>query len=98
MNWTPGPWRIEKLRSPIYGSDGSLMAEWYAVSSPYSSRPIAHIMTSENAHLVAAAPDLAEACEAFIDAIEGYERRTGILHLHPCVNQARAALTKAKEG
>ena len=42
-----------------------------------------------------AAPELLEACEQFVRAIEGYERRTGKLQLHPCVDRARAAIAKA---
>lgn len=74
-------------------------AEGYTVYPDVGDRCEAvatHISTLEYARLFSAAPDLLAACREFVVAIEGYEKRTGNLQLHPCIDQARAAISRAE--
>ena len=50
------------------------------------------IVQACNAH-----DELLAACEDFVYAIEGYEKRTGIIQFHPSVDRARAAIAKARK-
>ena len=89
--WTPGPWRVlndEAIK--VASSDGSLAT-------------VTHIHlrgrrdTSEveaNAHLIAAAPDMAEALEKALNFITNTESEMG--ETLPCGDAARAALAKAR--
>ena len=52
----------------------------------------AFIVQACNAH-----DELLAACEDFVYAIEGYEKRTGIIQFHPSVDKARAAIAKVRE-
>jgi len=52
----------------------------------------AFIVQACNAH-----DELLAACEDFVYAIEGYEKRTGIIQFHPSVDKARAAIAKIRE-
>lgn len=85
-NWTPGPWKLRKAyldddlveivprkvrgkASPEYGS----WAELATVQIEYTdSAPKA------NAHLIAAAPDMAEALEACIASLERADTAEGV--------------------
>jgi len=39
---------------------------------------------------------LLAACKALVEAIEGHERRTGVMQMHPAVERARAAVAQAE--
>ena len=69
MKHTPGQWRIGKLDSPIYGSNGECIDNGKMIYSRESSYPIGTIgghrdyKTDANARLISAAPDLLEALQ-----------------------------------
>lgn len=62
---TPGPWRTHVVDSTmVIGSDGSEIAQ---TLGDYESL---YATMEADANLIAAAPDLLEALEAFIDVVE----------------------------
>ena len=69
---TPGPWAVEQCSAPVYGSDGSIIAEGIGIGAQST-----HIGTvygknsSHNAHLIAAAPALYEAVQNLLEFIKG---------------------------
>lgn len=87
---TPGPWHIAK-----YSPSGSY-TDIYANGTPLIAKVILrHVSINEqkaNARLIAAAPDLLEACEAIAALADG-EGRCNLLEV---AGQARKALAKAK--
>lgn len=83
--WTSGPWHLEETK----GSDGE---------RSYTIRGGGWIVAfnvdfEDNANLIAAAPDLAEALWLLLDAVE-YKRTHGILE--DAMTAARSALSRAK--
>ena len=46
--------------------------------------------------LMAQRDALLAACKALVEAIEGHERRTGVMQMHPAVERARAAVAQAE--
>lgn len=88
---TPGPWRA----TPIAGHGTFIEGDYSAVTT---SRPtVAHMTHNNNdtrahadAHLIAAAPDLLAACEAF--AAPGTPVSASVIEM------AREAIRKAREG
>ena len=84
-NWTPGPWHIDEECEGMFNRYCL-----YVCDIPVSR---------QNAHLIAAAPDLFEALEAIVNAGEWY---TSALEFPreedgtQLEQQARAALAKAK--
>lgn len=72
---TPGPWKQGILKSPIYGSDGTLVDESISVLSPSADKLVAKVgglrvsQTEANVALICAAPDLLAALEALIPRI-----------------------------
>ena len=75
--WTPGPWAVKDARG-IRGANGE------CVASTYCAAP------TEDAHLIAAAPDLYEALERMVTMCGNF----GIVG--STVDAADAALTKAR--
>lgn len=59
---TPGPWAVEHLSSPVYGSNGALMANGFGIGA--QSAHIATVLKQNNVTLIAAAPELLEALKA----------------------------------
>jgi len=54
---TPGPWTVEQCSAPVYGSDGSIIAEGIGIGT--QSTHIGTVYGKNNAHnanLIAAAP------------------------------------------
>jgi len=97
-NWTAGPWVVEKDRAGDYRviaetnptKEGRDMgARWVIADSVlvflYPEEQLKH------AHLIAAAPELFEALEACVASLVDSGRDHA-----PSVEQARAALAKAK--
>jgi hypothetical protein len=82
MSHTPGPWR------PVAVAGG-----WDGVTPKRSSLAICHLVENNpgNAVLIAAAPDLLEACEEMLAAID---RECGVNPSN--FPKARAAIRKAK--
>jgi len=84
--WTPGPWRATTHDHPEQGV--------------YAGYRIAKMTGGEiqrdraNAHLIAAAPDMAEALEKALNFITNTESEMG--ETLPCGDAARAALAKAR--
>jgi len=80
MKHTPGPWRVCKRAScwaiqPITGAAPGNHNDVVYVATPYPGDPTAGSVTSQgrtkeeceaNARLIAAAPELLEACEAVL--------------------------------
>ena len=76
--WTPGPWAVRDARG-IRGANGE------CVASTYCAAP------AEDAHLIAAAPELYAALERSVKAWTSDPDRMG-----PMIRQAKAALSKAR--
>lgn len=99
MNHTPGPWA--KLGTWIHDANGMDIATvekgFFRVTGP-TWTPVPPEYTAEiresNAHLIAAAPDLLEALEAFVFAVEVDEHCTDTEE--DAAIQARAAIARAR--
>lgn len=91
--WTPGPWEVAE-------GDGQYLWEVRApnekaktrrtVARPSGMRRLA------NAHLIAAAPDLAEACRMFVESYDADAGTYALGKLYEAREAARAALAKAR--
>lgn len=68
MNHTPGPWKVGKFVD--YLSDSGTIE----ISDEHGPHWVAHALTEDNARLIAAAPDLLEAC---IEIAHEADRVTG---------------------
>lgn len=91
--FTPGPWRV--------GFGGQEGDGYAVIVSPFSEYPICNVeplgYTRENAQLISAAPELAEACRAMLYMVEqcgygGSNQTAERAH----ISAARAALAKAE--
>jgi len=74
--FTPGPWQMSGARQRINGSNttfhviGPDAVGWIA-AVPYSDKtPEEHTASLADAHLIAAAPDMAGALEAVLDLVK----------------------------
>ena len=103
--FTPGPWTAHPPRGDDPYADGEKY-HW-VVRAPSTNGAISFQLCALNsmnrhkdgndARLIAAAPDLLEACKAFI-AYNNQDASDGIammLAYHDAVNSARAAIAKA---
>jgi hypothetical protein len=95
MSHTPGPWRVGRNGAvvadvPIPEMQGSDEVEYYG------GHLVAESITPSNAQLIAAAPDLLQACRDTMD----YWESTGFAECEEgcdcIVDQMRAALAKAR--
>lgn len=97
---TPGPWRVEEGTTLVWGAcnpdDRTTYGMGYPVASMEQQRrwdrsgePTTDTQDA-NARLIAAAPDLLAACEAYAEA---YDAATGTIHVDPAI---RAAIARAK--
>jgi len=91
-NWTPGPWYY----------NGQLGTDYAVISTVLGSYNYDHEVlgtsewvrvNNEDAHLIAAAPELYEALEEALDEM-WYEARHN--DEHPSIIKARAALAKSR--
>jgi hypothetical protein len=80
---TPGPWAAREPNGP--GNGWRVGPAWLG-EKPWSDE------TSANAHLIAAAPDLMAACEAFVKA----DYSTWLLKYVDAIDAAKAAIAKAR--
>ena len=98
--WTPRPWRVDKtqdrhnyLQKPILGGERAdivcfvvgttnPMIDWYASARDYS----------DNAHLIAAAPELYEALEKMVED----DFKSGAPDHYQRTASARYAIAKAR--
>ncbi len=101
--WTPGPWFVSGVRFKMNGG------EWLSVNrydeqtkkdenialAGYDPRNGAG---TADARLIAAAPDLAEALEKLITAVEESCRTVDRQFIQLEIDTARAALSRAKGG
>jgi hypothetical protein len=90
---TPGPWRaIDHETEPcrVYDADGNMVADVFCTDMPGGT---------ENARLIAAAPDLLAACKVLVNEVL-YLKDDGTLpsgvENHPAMFAARAAILKAE--
>lgn len=102
MSHTPGPWEVEIhangcvfITSPNTSSSGGDIADLYhTILDAFDGQQIVTKQNAEaNAHLIAAAPDLLEACE---EAVEQLWHLAKDKQTNPWVKQLRAAIAKAK--
>ena len=96
--FTPGPWTPEKN----YGGSAHNIGFWM-VQSPHGPISIVSDVLGQkryrkgNAHLIAAAPELYEACKAMLNAL--ISERIGYTSDHPeWMKQAANAIKKAEGG
>jgi len=71
LNHTPGPWRNESYGTPVFGSDGSLVAAGIGIRA--ASEHVCTVYSKNadaNARLIAAAPELLEALKCLRDAFK----------------------------
>ncbi len=95
--WTPGPWKVTPEREYLFVRSGSRMLAQVFVRATISSPPERSDFEENdaNAHLIAAAPSLAEALEGLRDwiiAVEPIVDDEGL----DAMRKARAALALAK--
>lgn len=81
--WTPGPWRIDDERDarpvivgrPTWPCNRfGVQGEWEVARLDWTVAEDHAAETASNARLIAAAPDLAEACQAFVDRFDSGSR------------------------
>lgn len=113
MTHTPGPWKfiqetIESDWAIVLDASGGIVANVNTETGPdATSAPETRKMPSgANAHLIAAAPDLLEACKAALDALEKFigewsgrddtNAPAWVSQWKPLVDQLRAAIAKAE--
>ncbi len=89
MNYTKGEWKTikrlsSKLRHIVFVNHGVL------------TEVIAHVRYQNNAHLIAAAPEMYEALKSLMVAYGAIDGRNG--NSGECWDKARTAVTKAEEG
>lgn len=95
MTHTPGTWAVSKVKARRVTSGGVVICNAVLRNSGSSNKGIRHGAKAEaeaeaNAHLIAAAPDLLAACEAYAAA---YDAGTGTVYIN---DQMRAAIAKAR--
>lgn len=86
---TPGPWRSEYVRDVPEGYAAAIVAVDDGVVAVV---PASWFSTEANAQLIAAAPDLFDACRQLISSVDKFDGTE-------CVNailSARAAIAKAE--
>jgi hypothetical protein len=90
--WTPGPWTTNAIaRGRIIGDASTPGAEKIQINN--SNSTVATVYRPKDAHLVAAAPDMAAVLEKLV---RGFE--TDDMHNPDTWEAARAALAKARKG
>lgn len=105
MAHTPGPWRIEKqdpnadftaIGGPIavVGGEATYENIEFVIGESGDWGPHGDAVTTANAYLIAAAPDLLAACEKLVARIESDIEWTG--NLTDEGDAGRAAIAKAK--
>jgi hypothetical protein len=93
--YTPGPWEVRN-NDTIVGPAGNVVAECCG----YSVKAIDPAQQAQggreaNAQLIAAAPELAEACKAALSTMEWAQRSVPGTDLRSDILKLRAALRKA---
>lgn len=102
--WTPGPWRVDpKFVCDVQSGDGAVeigcawerpdLGRTMIVRGPVLPEP-SH--AEANARLIAAAPDLAEACRMFVESYDIDAGTYALGKLYEAREAARAALAKAR--
>jgi hypothetical protein len=90
MKHTEGPWEAKRLPS-------DRLLRWVVIADgPGIGKPIVceRVRTADNAHLIAAAPELLEALKELARMVDGTLQGYGILE--PSITTARAAIAKAE--
>jgi len=96
---TPGPWDISSFQSHVIVGSPEIVGN--AIATCHISRAVGDLSTADaNARLIAAAPDLLEACRALVlewnSCFEGQDTGYDGTPLHDCVMLASAAIAKAE--
>lgn len=100
--WTPGPWRVEKDTTLVWGNCNPEDASSWGMGFPVA-RSVTRSFTVwaqqpdddeavANAHLIAAAPDLYAALEAAVWRMRQYDYQA----MQATLQEADAALAKAR--
>jgi hypothetical protein len=87
---TPGPWIYDDRYVNVIAEDGRAIAGRPAWSS------LSPDSEEADARLIAAAPELLEACEAALFALDCAINLQGLQLLIPTADKVRAAIAKAK--
>ncbi len=92
---TPGPWRVELMKRTtgwlIHGPQGESITDGPIWTESFAKESRA------NAHLIAAAPDLLVALEAFTEAMDMHLGHAHEVAICNADDQARAAIAKARK-
>ncbi len=98
MKHTPGPWYMEANEAELYYEVNGEMQKMIAIGTAKDESPIlAYVPTTwdedkANARLIAAAPELLEACKGVMDMLDGE------FPGHPMSERVRKAIAKAEKG
>ena len=93
--WTKGPWAVERNKRTWGWVD--VVGPSLGVGGPTQATDLTladEVKRIAEAHLIAAAPDMAEALEKALNVITNTESEMG--ETLPCGDAARAALAKAR--
>ncbi len=104
---TPGPWELELQKtSAVFTAIGEPVA---VVGGEATGEDVEFVIgrlcdygehgveqTTANAHLVAASPDLLEACKAMAGVVEGFPDMISEPSVKACYDMAVAAIAKAE--
>lgn len=93
--WTPGPWAVERNKRTWGWVD--VVGPSLGVGGPTQATDLTladEVKRIAEAHLIAAAPDMAEALEKALNFITNTESEMG--ETLPCGDAARTALAKAR--
>lgn len=100
---TPGPWTVESdpscLNALVYGKGRKRGQRKQLVAQVWSGDDCSLDVALKNAHLLAAAPDLAEALTQAMSSLRAMQEERGVpaaqIDLHPAIVAGLAALKKS---
>ena len=96
--WTPGPWRANSRVNAVVADE--FAPGMYGVSpmavDHYGGHLIGESIAPQNLAIIAAAPDLAEACRMLVESYDADAGTYALGKLYEAREAARAALSKAR--
>ena len=101
---TPGPWTLNLCLDDGFSKSSSIVSDYGALMEEIAIIPHDDLSTEgvpevrANARLIAAAPDLLEACEAAGDYFAAAEFASAPHDTGAILDTLRAAITKARKG
>lgn len=98
MTHTPGPWDYDDINKEVFASCEEHESGWVALIAGNDSedRPLPESMMLANARLIAAAPDLLEACTSALGTIQYLLSNSDNGPAENCLEVLAAAIAKAE--